>query len=411
MRSDELLRVAAVGTGGIFIGAHMKCYPGIKSAMLVGFYDINRRRAEYAAKRYEILVKESLQKAESLEDKERLERTLREIRVYSSLDELLDDAQIDIVDVCTPPRWHDEIAIAALSKGRNVMVEKPMARTWIESQEVVKVAKESSALYQHNENFVYSGPIITVKKLLDSGVIGEILSIKVCVEHDGPEWSSWFWDPLIGGGGCLVDMAPHSITTIWFLAGFDKRPVAVRSCGIRINFPLRYIDGMIRRISVDDYANIKILLKDPESGDIILGNSLSGWSASRYIRGSFVSVEGSEGTISLAYEDRQAVITLRTRTGGERKLTPPKDNSFLNEIRNFVECVKAKRRSLTDEVVGSETMAIIGAAYLSELRGRRIVEIDEFKEYANNFLAKERDYKRAADKLITSLLKPYNQSS
>ena len=162
MSSREFLRVAVVGTGGIFMGAHLRAYPELKDATLVGFYDVVRSKAEYAAKRYREMIREKLGKAEAPEERERLNTILKEMKVYSNLEELAEDEGIDIIDVCTPPKWHDEVAIPLIKSKHNVMVEKPMARTWIESNEVVKAVKESGVLYQHNENWVYSLSLIHI---------------------------------------------------------------------------------------------------------------------------------------------------------------------------------------------------------------------------------------------------------
>ncbi len=407
MPSREFLRIAAVGTGGIFLGAHLRAYPELRGATLIGFYDIVKSKAEYAAKKYKEMIRERLEKVEVPEEKERLNTILKEIKVYSNFEELVEDEEIDIIDICTPPRWHDEVAIPLIKSKHNVMVEKPMTRTWIESKEVVKAVKESDVLYQHNENWIYSNVARFVKKLIESGIIGDLISVTITFEHNGPEWERWFWDPLIDGGGTLIDMGTHAITSIWFLVGFDKRPCYVKSCCTRVNFPTRYIAGHMKRISVDDYANIKIIFEDRKTKDIVIGNAISSWSSSLYAYRDILKVEGSEGSISLGYEEGKAILILTTREGGSRKIPIQKDDSFANEIRNFVNCVKYREKSITDEIVGSETMAIIGAAYLSELRGRKLIGLEEFKEYANKYLKEASSYKEAADMLIKDLMKPY----
>ncbi len=407
MSSREFLRVAVVGTGGIFMGAHLRAYPELKDAALVGFYDVVRSKAEYAAKRYREMIREKLGKAEAPEERERLNTILKEIKVYSNLEELAEDEGIDIIDVCTPPKWHDEVAIPLIKSKHNVMVEKPMARTWIESNEVVKAVKESGVLYQHNENWVYSNVAVFVKKLIESGIIGDLISVTITFEHNGPEWKHWFWDPFVDGGGTLIDMGTHAITAIWFLVGFDKKPCYVKSCCMKVNFPIRYIAGHMKRINVDDYANIKIIFEDRRTKDVVIGNAISSWCSSLYAHRDILRVEGSEGSIRMEYEEGKAVLILTTRGGGMRKVPIQRDDSFANEIRNFVNCVKYREKSITDETIGSETMAIIGAAYLSELEERRLVALGEFKEYAGKYLKEAGNYKEAADMLIRDLMKPY----
>jgi hypothetical protein len=78
-------------------------------------------------------------------------------------------------------------------------------------------------------------------------------------------------------------------------------------------------------------------------------------------------------------------------------------SSFYGEIRTMIECVLQNRKPICDHIVGAETQAITGAAYLSQLEGMRKVTLDEYKEWANTI--KKKAKKNASEILIREQLK------
>ena len=81
--------------------------------------------------------------------------------------------------------------------------------------------------------------------------------------------------------------------------------------------------------------------------------------------------------------------------------------SVEGEIRNFTECVKTGQRSLLNEDVGLGVLEILGAAYLSELRGKRPVTPAEFREYSEEIGSQYEDDAAAGAAIIASLMEPY----
>ena len=402
------VKIGVVGSGGIFQGAHLPAYPDTYEAHLVSLCDVSSDVLVSAERKTRSLYLEKAQKAEERGDAEQAEQ-LREdaknLKTYSDVSEMLSNEELDLVDVCTPTKFHSSTAITALNQGVNVMCEKPMARTYLECLEVVDAVEKSGKFYQHNENWLYDPFWYNAKKLIESGVIGENQLVFVATAHGGPEWASWFWNPDVAGGGALLDNGVHAITTSWFLNGFDKKPSVVKAAdpyGICIRMKTRILQGMFKPFEVEDDAHILIRFE----------NSEGKWSTA-HVEGSWshrdsldTIIIGTNGTIRPTQKEADTVLEITDAFGGKREINLGRvswTQSFAGEIRNMCNCVLNGARPICDEKIGTETTAIVQSAYLSQKKGRKPVTLEEFKKYAQKI--KEKEGKNAAEALMKDLLK------
>jgi predicted dehydrogenase len=354
--------LAAIGTGGIFQGAHMPQYLSIPQLDFVGLFDVNEETAKAALKRYEDKRAE-VQGEES--------RSLPLPKIYGSVEEIIKDDSVQMVDVCSPPFARGMI-VDLLKAGKNVCAEKPMNRNYLEAMPIAEAAKDTGSLYQHNENWCYDGYRYTLQKLIkyDLGVPFVGMHSE---GHGGPEGREWFWDPELGGGGTLLDNGIHPITGSWFLLGFDEwKPTRVKAVKLGIKYPFRMIGGFYQKVKVEDHAHVKIIYENG-TGDVSLAMVEASWSWT-YLR-SFIQCE--YGTAHA--EGGEIVMDLYGL--GQRKVGVPGISGTFGELNNFVQCILRKQRSLTNEDVGLESMAMVGASYYSKLKGRTVT-IDEFKKWA-----------------------------
>lgn len=146
-------------------------------------------------------------------------------RWYSDASELINDPEVNAVYVATPPESHARYAIDAMRAGKPVYVEKPMARTFAECQEMIRVSEETGvplfvAYYRR------SLPLfLKVKELVTQGIIGQPLSVNVRLYKQAaekglePELHSWHVNPEISGAGHFYDLASHELDFLDFLFG------------------------------------------------------------------------------------------------------------------------------------------------------------------------------------------------
>ena len=142
---------------------------------------------------------------------------------YSDADELINDPDVDAVYVATPPDSHRDYVLRVARAGKPVYVEKPMARTAAECEEMIS-ACEGAGVDLFVAYYRRAMPrFATVKELLTSGRIGELRSVTIRNERpapaDGTVSEGWRVDPTISGGGHFVDLGSHTLDLLDWLLG------------------------------------------------------------------------------------------------------------------------------------------------------------------------------------------------
>jgi predicted dehydrogenase len=146
---------------------------------------------------------------------------------YTSLDKLLADKSIDLVDICLPPNLHAEASIAALKAGKHVFVEKPMGLTTAECDQIMKAADKAGKQMLVGHCLPFLPEYAYARKAIDSGKYGKLLGGQFKRVISDPLWLKDFWDPKKVGGP-LVDLHVHDAHFIRLLFGM---PTAVTSQG------------------------------------------------------------------------------------------------------------------------------------------------------------------------------------
>jgi predicted dehydrogenase len=154
---------------------------------------------------------------------------------YDDADQLINDPEVDAVYVATPPDSHREYAVRVAQAGKPVYVEKPMARTALECEEMISACDEAGvglfvAYYRRA-----MPRFATVKELLDSGRIGELRSVSIRNERPPQDEEGWRVQPQISGGGHFVDLGSHILDLLDWLLG----PVT-HAAGVATNRGGRY---------------------------------------------------------------------------------------------------------------------------------------------------------------------------
>ena len=131
-------------------------------------------------------------------------------RGYRDAGELIADPEVGTVSVCLPHYLHFPVALAAIRAGKNVLVEKPMAVSPGEGQQLVDAAAAAGVALGVSHNQVFYAPHAEAKRLIDSGAIGRPVLLRLRLGM-GPTWGGWRADPRLAGGGLLSDAGVHRI--------------------------------------------------------------------------------------------------------------------------------------------------------------------------------------------------------
>jgi UDP-N-acetyl-2-amino-2-deoxyglucuronate dehydrogenase len=152
------------------------------------------------------------------------------VEIFDSHKKLLDRKDIQLVSVCTPPYTHAEITKDFLYAQKDVILEKPMAASLEECDAIVKAEKESGRTLSVIAQNRFRNPIMKLKKMLDSGLIGEVVHAQV----DSFWWRGhcyydlWWrgtWEKE--GGGCTLNHAVHHIDMLSWMMGSPEEITAV----------------------------------------------------------------------------------------------------------------------------------------------------------------------------------------
>jgi 1,5-anhydro-D-fructose reductase (1,5-anhydro-D-mannitol-forming) len=256
-----------------------------------------------------------------------------QVRSWTSLQEALSDSSVQAVYIATPVFLHAPQAIQALSAGKHVLCEKPMAMNHAEAQSMVQAAKESGMTLGVAYYRRHYPKVQRAKQLLAAGVIGQpVLAELTChLWLDGSDsHRSWLTDPAKAGGGPLFDIASHRIDVLNFLFGQPLRATG-------------HLSNAVHHYGVEDNATVMIEYEGGVRGIVDVR-----WHSR--IRRDECRIRGTEGEMDLSPLNGPEILY----PGGSEDL-PAHDNFHIPLLNNFVDSVLGKAPLLTSGVASSWT--------------------------------------------------------
>ncbi|WP_314060832.1 oxidoreductase [uncultured Vagococcus sp.] len=134
----------------------------------------------------------------------------------NELNQLLDDPEIRLITLCTPPESHYELAKRCLAKGKHLIVEKPFCQTVAETEEVLALAKEAKLLAIPYQNRRFDSDYLTLKEVLKSGYVGRPVELEAHVDYFRPDKTIKVGHPLTGN---FYGLGVHQIDQMVALFG------------------------------------------------------------------------------------------------------------------------------------------------------------------------------------------------
>jgi predicted dehydrogenase len=143
-----------------------------------------------------------------------------EVQTSTEYDKLLQDKSIDAIVIATPVRFHYKMAKASLEAGKHTFIEKPMASSSAECEELIEIAEKSGLTLMIGHTFLYSAPVRKIKEIVSSGDIGQIqyissrrLNLGLYQKDINVAW----------------DLAPHDLSIILYI--MEHAPMSVNCRG------------------------------------------------------------------------------------------------------------------------------------------------------------------------------------
>ena len=202
-----MIKVAIIGTG-LISDAHIRGYLKFKDrCQIVALVDIYPEKAEKKAQSYGL-----------------------DVKIFKEPGQLLADQPIDLASICVPPFAHASTAIDVLNSGVHVLAEKPMATCLQECDEMLAAAEASGKLLSIVAQNRYKTPLMKLKQVLSSGMVGKIIHAQVDSfwwrgSHYYDLWWRGTWEKE--GGGCTMNHAVHHIDLFQWYAGMPSEVQAV----------------------------------------------------------------------------------------------------------------------------------------------------------------------------------------
>lgn len=159
-------------------------------------------------------------------------------QVWSSLDQALQDPQVDAVYVATPVAMHAPQTIAALRAGKHVLCEKPVAMSYPEAQEMVRVGQETNRILGVAYYRRTYPKVQRARQLIADGAIGKPVLAEISCHAwfdfaDGHR--AWLIDPKMAGGGPLYDIGSHRIDLLNYFFGTPLRVTGQTSTTVHLD--------------------------------------------------------------------------------------------------------------------------------------------------------------------------------
>jgi predicted dehydrogenase len=235
-------------------------------------------------------------------------RVIKNIRIYEDLDLLLAGESPDFVDVASPPAYHAGAARAALEAGAHVLVEKPLCLDSKDLEDLRSRAASARRLLYCVHNWKHSPVYRRAFEAVSAGGLGEL---RYCafsrLRTQQAGGALWRIDPLIGGGGILIDHGWHVFYLMqWLMGGLAPSSVAARL-------------GVFPPGVVDEVADMAATFPNGALGYIHLS-----WRAPA--RRTSALLYGSEGMLEI--EDSSVRMTSRSGRSEDLAVIEEPDNSY-----------------------------------------------------------------------------------
>ena len=211
--------------------------------------------------------------------------------------DVIADPEVEVVSITTPNAFHAEMAIAALTAGKHVWCEKPMAVGFPEAERMTAAAAASGKVTALGYNYIQNPVMRHIRRLLTEGAIGAVNHIRCEMDEDfmaDPEAQFYWKSEATSGYGALDDFGVHPLSLLHFLFGDVRRVLA--------NLAKPYADrpvsgGGRRTVETYDIANVLFELDGGISGTMALDRSA--WGRKGRIA---LQIFGSKGTIAYDQE-------------------------------------------------------------------------------------------------------------
>ena len=288
-------------------------------------------------------------------------------RWYTDMDALLREAPADVADIGLPNYLHHQAVMKVLNAGKHVIIEKPLAMTLEEADEMIGAAKQKNLKLMYAEELCFAPKYERVRALVERGAVGKVYMLKQAEKHSGPH-SPWFYKKETAGGGVMMDMGCHALA--WFRWMTGNAPA--KSVYADIKTVMHDTDCDDNTLTIVEFENgVTALAEDSwakQGGmdDRIEVYGDKGVSYADLFRGNSAltySLDGYDYASEKAGSSKGWTFTIFEEAFNQ---------GYPQELAHFIGCVAGDGKPLVDAADGRAVLELIYAAYASAKSGRRV---------------------------------------
>lgn len=320
-------------------------------------------------------------------------------RVETDWRKVVEAADVDVVDICTPNDTHQEIAIAAAKAGKMILCEKPLARTVAEAEPMVEAVEKAGVANMVWFNYRRVPAITLAKQLIGEGRIGRPFHLRSnflqdwTISADLPQGGAGLWrlDVAAAGSGVTGDLLAHNIDTAMWLNGPITRVTAKTETFIKER--THVLTGKVEKVGIDDAC---LFICEFANG------SLGLFESTRYARGhkalKTFELNGADGSVAFNLEEMEYLDFFEYKqssgeaaeshvrgwrrihvTNGEHPymdrywvpgLVIGYEHTFLNALADFVRGIESGKHTQPDFRNALQTQKVCEAVLESGLTGQ-----------------------------------------
>jgi predicted dehydrogenase len=327
------IKIGLIGCGGI-AESHVNGYLKVKDARVTAVCDVVAENAQRRATQ------------------------AGGAQIFSDIETLLAESDVDAVDICLPHHLHKDAIVAAANAGKHILCEKPLCLSFDEAAIVKQAVSENGVTLMCAHNQLFMPSIQLARKMMSDGTLGKIYSIRTVdafYHHLNPTSMGWRANRAMIGGGELIDTGYHPSYMLLYLA--NSEPVEVTA--MLAKHRLHFMDG-------EDSAQVLVRFANG-----VVGNIVTSWAYEPSQNTERFSVIGECGylysngtdlTYKLRGTDPVVINTVKLKNV----------NGFDAEIADFVACLRENRRPINNEDDGINVLKVILGAYQSAEEKRTI---------------------------------------
>ncbi|PSW19297.1 hypothetical protein C9I98_13090 [Photobacterium sanctipauli] len=330
MEANKTYNVILCGAGFIS-NIHASTLNQLKNTNLVAIVDPNQDAARKLAKQFNIP------------------------HTFTGIQEALNTIEFDTAHILAPPNHHYSLTHALLSHDKHVLVEKPLAETAAECDELAQLAKQKGVTLAVNQNFIFHPALLKAKALLADGKIGPVKSVKLDYEMplrqlDAGQYGHWMFSKPVN---ILLEQAVHPISQLFSLFGLPRGDTQCRASqptALTVQLPF------IKRLDIMGELNIpyhfsfamgqdfpvwqmKIIGEDGVLNVDFINNQLSCQTRSRFLPALDIAVSATRQASSVCYQGLKQLFQYSTSIAGLTSSKDPFSSSMKASMVHFYQAL------------------------------------------------------------------------